>query len=180
MRPDVKPYRLHFGAVIICTLLLLTLLLAGCAATSTTVLDEEVVTNQKPMATYKSLIIEDFMLDRELITNSPEESMSVRERRYSQIPQILAVDIERYVNSRHTYNNVSRGGKPSSTTLVLKGKFTRIGRFRISIVASLHDGFSGNEVAYFRQTLWDVIDTTEAVNLLGRDIADFIDRIQYK
>jgi hypothetical protein len=44
----------------------------------------------------------------------------------------------------------------------------------------LYDGSNGHEVAYFRQTLWDVIDTTEAVSLLGRDIADFIDRIQYK
>lgn len=180
MRPKDRSYRFRSGTLLLCTLLFAALLLNGCAATSTTVLDEEVVTNQKPMATYKSLIIKDFELNRELISSSPEENMSERERRYSRFPTILAEDIERYVKSRHIYSSVTRSGQPTATTLVLKGKFTRVGRFRISIVASLHDGASGYEVAYFRQTLWDVIDTTEAVNLLGRDIADFIDRIQYK
>jgi hypothetical protein len=106
--------------------------------------------------------------------------MSERERRYTQIPTELAENIERYVKARHTYQNVSRNAQPSATSLVLKGKFTRVGRFRISIIAMLYDGSIGSEVAYFRQTLWDVLDTTGAVNLLGRDIADFIDRIQYK
>jgi hypothetical protein len=155
--------------------------LAGCATTSTTILDEEVVTNQKPMATYKSLIIDDFELKNELFTDTPDVRMNAREQRYAQIPSVLAENIERYVKARHTYPNVSRNAQPSSpTTLVLKGKFTRVGRFRISIVAKLFDGGNDHEVAYFRQTLWDVLDTTEAVNLLGRDIADFIDRIQYK
>lgn len=164
---------------LLCALTLLVLL-NGCAGTSTTILDEEVVTNQKPMATYKSLIIQDFELKNEIFTSSSEVQMNERERRYAQVPSVLAENIERYVKARHTYQNVSRSAQPSATALVLKGKFTRVGRFRISIIAMLYDGANGHEVAYFRQTLWDVIDTTEAVNLLGRDIADFIDRIQYK
>lgn len=164
---------------LLCALTLLVLL-TGCAGTATTILDEEVVTNQKPMATYKSLIIHDFELKNDIFTSSSEVQMNERERRYSQVPSVLAENIERYVKARHTYQNVSRSAQPSATALILKGKFTRIGRFRISIVAMLYDGANGHEVAYFRQTLWDVIDTTEAVNLLGRDIADFIDRIQYK
>lgn len=158
----------------------LLLLLMGCAGTSTTILDEEVVTNQKPMATYKSLIIHDFELKNELFSDTADVRLSERELRYSQIPAVLAENIERYVKARHTYQKVSRNTEPSATSLVLKGKFTRVGRFRISIVAMLYDGATDHEVAYVRQTLWDVLDTTEAVNLLGRDIADFIDRIQYK
>jgi hypothetical protein len=160
--------------------LLLSSLTAGCAATSTTVMDEEVVTNQKHMASYKSLIIRDFELKSELYTDVPDAKMSDRERRYSQIPSLLAENIERYVKARLTYLNVSRNGQPTATALVLKGRFTRVGRFRISIVGTLYDGASDQEVAYFRQTLWDVFDTTEAINLLSREVADFIDRIQYK
>ena len=155
-------------------------LTAGCAATSTTVMDEEVVTNQKHMASYKSLIIRDFELKSELYTDTAEAGMSSRERRYTQIPSLLAENIERYVKARQNYQHVSRNGQPTATTLVLKGRFTRVGRFRISIVGTLYDGASDQEVAYFRQTLWDVFDTTEAINLLSREVADFIDRIQYK
>jgi hypothetical protein len=160
--------------------LLLSALTVGCAATSTTVLDEEVVTNQKHMASYKSLIIRDFELKSELFTDAPEAKMSERERRYAQIPSQLAENIERYVKARQTYRVVSRSGQPTATTLVLKGRFTRVGRFRISIVGTLHDGASDQEVAFFRQTLWDVLDSTETINLLSREVADFIDRIQYK
>ena len=155
-------------------------ILTGCAGTSTTILDEEIVTNQKPMATYKSLVINDFELNNELFTDAIDVNLDERERRYVQIPVVLAESIDRYVRARHIYSKVSRNTQPSETSLVLKGKFTRVGRFRISIIATLNDGANGHEVAYFRQTLWDVLDTTEAVNLLGRDIADFIDRIQYK
>lgn len=161
-------------------LLLLTVLLAACAGTSTTIIDEEVVTNQKPMATYKSLIIQDFILKSELFTDTPDVRMNERERRYAHIPAVLAENIERYVKAHHIYENVSRNTQPTPSSLVLKGRFTRVGRFRISIVAMLYDGADGHEVAYFRQTLWDVLDSTEGVSLLGRDIADFIDRIQYK
>ena len=154
--------------------------MSGCAATSTTVVDEEVVTNQKPMATYKSLVINDFELKKELFSDVPEDKMTEREHRYTAMPTVLAEHIERYVKSRHLYNSITRNSVPQETSLVLKGKFTRVGRFRISITATLHDGSNDHEVAYFRQTLWDVLDTTEAVNLLGRDVADFIDRIQYK
>jgi hypothetical protein len=160
--------------------LLLSVLTVGCATTSTTILDEEVVTNQKHMASYKSLIIRDFELKSELYTDAPDAKMSDRERRYAQIPSQLAENIERYVKARQNYRDVSRDGQPTATTLVLKGRFIRVGRFRISIVGTLHDGASDQEVAFFRQTLWDVLDSTETINLLAREVADFIDRIQYK
>jgi hypothetical protein len=160
--------------------LFLAVMTAGCAATSTAVMDEEVVTNPKPMSSYKSLIITDFDLKRELYRDVGDGRMSDRELRYSRIPAEMSEGIERYVKSHRTYQNVSRNGAASASTLVLKGKFVRIGRFRISIVGTLHDGGNGQEVAYFRQTLWDIYDSTAAINLLSREVADFIDRIQYK
>lgn len=159
---------------------LLVSALAGCAATSATVMDEEVVTNQRPMSSFKSLIIRDFELKRELYSDVPDARMGSRERGYAQIPAQLAEHIQRHVRSRRIYQEVALDGAPSATTLVLKGRFTRMGRFRISLEAVLLDGGSGQEVAYFRQTLWDVFDTTEGVGRLGREVADFIDRIQYK
>jgi hypothetical protein len=163
------------------TVLLLVLgFLAACAATSTTIIEEEVVANQKPMYTYKSIVIRDFDLKRELYTDATEAGMSQRDRLYAKIPGELSEHIERYIMARRTYQNVSRNGQVTASTLVLKGRFTRLGRFRISVVVSLNDGANGQEVAYFRQTLWDVLDTTETINNLGREVADFINRIQYK
>jgi len=158
----------------------LLLLLSGCAASSTTIIDEEVVTNPKPMYTYKSLLIRDFELKRDLFSDAGSENMSSRERRYSLIPGELSGHIERYVRSRRTYQTISRDVKPDASTLVVTGRFTRMGRFKISAIVTLLDGATGQEVAYFRQTLWDVLDTTEAISSLGREVADFIDRIQYK
>jgi hypothetical protein len=155
-------------------------LFTGCAVSSTAVSDEEIVTNQKPMSTYTKLLLRDFELKRELYTSVPDARMGERERRYAQIPPQLTEQVQRYVKARRIYDSVSRDEALSTTTLVLQGKFTRMGRFRISIEALLLDGESGQEVAFFRQTLWDVLDTTEAVGLLGREIANFIDRIQYK
>jgi hypothetical protein len=160
--------------------LAVTALLVGCAATSTTILDEEVVTNQKHMSIYKSLIIQDFELKSELYSDTAEAGKSDRERGYAQFPSLLAENIERYVKARQTFRVVARTGPPTATTLVLKGRFTRVGRFRISIVGTLYDGASDQEVAFFRQTLWDVFDTTETISQLSRGVADFIDRIQYK
>lgn len=163
------------------TMLLLMTLLSGCAATSTTIMDEELVTNQKPMSSYKSLHIRKFELKRELFSDVPEAQMGSQERRYTQVPGQLADHIQRYVKARRIYDNVSQdAGTLSADSLVLTGKFTKMGRFRISLEAFLLDGVSGNEVAYFRQTLWDVFDTTEGIGRLGRDVAGFIDRIQYK
>lgn len=162
------------------TILLCAMFLAGCAVSSTTVLDEEVVTNQKPMSSYKSLVVREFELRRELFTDVPEARMDERDKRYSLIPGQLADQIARYVKSHRNYQIVSRHDIPATAPLILKGRFTRMGRFRISVEALLLDGTSGQEVAYFRQTLWDIIDTTGAVGQLGQEIADFIDRIQYK
>ena len=163
----------------LCTACLL-FVCAGCAASSTTIIEEEVVTNSRPMYSYTSLMIQDFVLKRELYTDASDDRLSQRELRYAKLPGELSEHIERYIRSHHTYKTISRDGKPDTATLLLTGKFTRLGRFKISVVASLRDGISGQEVAYFRQTLWDVLDTTDSISLLGRDIADFINRIQYK
>jgi hypothetical protein len=160
--------------------LFLFLALTACAPTSAIIIDDEVVTNPKPMYTYKSLIINDLELKRELYGDSGEADMGRREKRYASLPVELSDHIERFVTSRRTYRTVLRAGDILPTTLVLKGSFTRVGRFRISIIVRLVDGSSGQEVAHFRQTLWDVLDSTENVRELGREVAEFIDRIQYK
>lgn len=161
-------------------LVILALMISSCTATSTTIIDEEVVTNSKPMYTYKSLVIRDFELKGDVFASPETTDPNSRENRYARLPGELSGHIERYVKARRIYGDVSRDGQAGSSTLVVKGRFTRVGRFRISVVASLHDGATGQEVAYFRQTLWDVIDTTETISNLGREVADFIDRIQYK
>lgn len=153
---------------------------AGCAATSATIIEEEVVTNPKPMYNYTSLVIRDLELKRKLYSDAPENGMSQREKNYAKLPAELSEHIERYVKSHRTYKNISRDGKTDAATLVLTGRFTRVGRFKISVVVSLRDGLTGQEVALFRQTLWDVMDTTDSLSDLGREIADFINRIQYK
>ena len=169
--PEFLKIMVIFGAMLV---------LSACAATSSTVVDEEVVTNKQPMSTYKTLVIRNFELNRNLYTSVPEARMSTRERQYSRMPDELAEQIERYILSRHLYQDVTRDGPVTATTLVLKGRFTRLGRFRVSITATLHDGATGQEVAYFRQTLWDVFDTSQTLDKLAREVADFIDRIQYK
>ena len=165
--------------VVMLCLLAALVVLGGCAATSNAVTDEEIVTNQKPMSSYTSLLLRDFELKREFYSDG-DDRMGEREQRYARIPEQLTEQVLRYVKARRIYKNVSRTEKLSATTLILQGKFVRMGRFRISIEAVLLDGGTGQEVAYCRQTLWDVLDTTEAVGRLGREVADFIDRIQYK
>jgi outer membrane lipoprotein-sorting protein len=165
--------------LLLCAVCLL-LVCAGCAASSTTIIEEEVVTNAKPMYSYTSMVIQDFELTRELYPAALGDKLSPRDLRYIKLPGELSDHIERYIKSHHTYKTISRDGTPDAATLLLTGKFTRIGRFKISVVASLRDGATSQEVAYFRQTLWDVLDTTDSISLLGRDIADFINRIQYK
>lgn len=158
----------------------LLLVCAGCVASSTTVVEEEIVTNPRPMYSYTTLIIRDFELKRELYSDSPKSGMNKRELRYEKLPGELSEHIERYVKSHLIYKNITRGGKPDASTLVVTGKFIRLGRFKISVAVSLRDGVTGQEVAFFRQTLWDVLDTTDSFSDLGREIADFIYRIQYK
>ena len=165
--------------LLLCAVCLLCLS-AGCAASSTTIIEEEVVTNPKPMYSYTSLVIRDLELKRELYSDSTDPDMGQRELRYAKLPGELSEHIERYVKSRRTYKKISRNGKPDASTLLLTGEFKRLGRFKISTAISLRDGLSGQEVAYFRQTLWDVLDASESLSLLGREVANFIDRIQYK
>lgn len=174
--------RFLIGAIrfVIPLLLLFSLILAtGCATTSNAVTEEEIVTNQKPMVTYTSLLVRDFELKKELYSDG-DGRMDEREQRYSRVPEQLTDQILRYIRSLRIYQSVSRDEKLSPHTLILQGKFVRLGRFRISIEALLLDGGTNQEVAYFRQTLWDVLDTTEAIGRLGHEVADFIDRIQYK
>lgn len=181
----VKTLMLHNSGSFTRSLLLLCfgfllLVSAGCAASSTAIIEEEVVTNSKPMYSYTSLVIQDFELKRGLYTDSPDGGLGQRELRYEKLPGELSDHIERYVKSHRIYKYISRDGKPDAATLLLTGKFTRVGRFKISVTATLRDSVSGREVAYFRQTLWDVLDTTDSISLLGHEIANFIDRIQYK
>lgn len=158
----------------------LLLLSAGCAASSTTIIEEEVVTNHKPMYRYTSLVIQNFELKRELYSDAAGDGMSQRDLRYAKLPEELSGHIERYIKSRGIYKKISRDGKADAATLLLTGKFIRLGRFKISVAVSLRDSVSNQEVAYFRQTLWDVFDTTDSFSDLGREIAGFISRIQYK
>ena len=152
----------------------------GCAASSTTIVEEEAVTNPKPMYSYTSLVIQDLELKPEMYTDAPATEMSLRDLRYGKLPGELSDHIERNVKSRGIYRSISRSGKPDASTLLLTGKFIRLGRFKITIAVTLRDGVTGQEVASFRQTLWDVLDTTDSFRDLGREVADFIYRIQYK
>jgi hypothetical protein len=115
-----------------------------------------------------------------LYSDSKEAGTSQLDIRYAKLSGELSEHIERYVKSHRNYKQVSRDGKTDASTLVLTGKFIRLGRFKISVLVSLRDGATGQEVAYFRQTLWDVMDTTDSIGDLGREVADFINRIQYK
>ncbi len=158
-----------------------TLLVVGCAATTTTTLDEEVLVNQLPMASYHRLVVADFTLQRELFTDRPADRMTSRDRRYAALPQRLAESMQRYLCSYRIYREVTRGATTAGPrTLLLTGRFIRVGRFRLSVEGRLLDGATGREVVYFRQTLWDVLDTTDRIGELGREIASFIDRIQYR
>lgn len=168
------------GVLILLVFAGLLLASAGCAIYSTTIIDEEIVTNPKPMYSYTSLIIRDFELKQELYADSAATANSPRDLKYAKLPGELSKNIYRYVLSHHTYKNISYDGKPDASTLVLTGKFTRLGRFKISVAVSLRDGASNQEVAYFRQTLWDVMDAADSINGIAREVADFINRIQYK
>lgn len=132
------------------------------------------------MNSYKHLLVRDLELKPELYGTLQGAPPGERENRYGVVPGRLSEQIVRYVKASRNYGSVTRSGTPGPSTLVLGGQFTRMGRFRISIEATLRDGATGQEVAYFRQTLWDIVDTTEAVGRLAREVADFIDRIQYK
>lgn len=155
-------------------------ILSGCAASSAAIMDEERVTNTKPISRYHSLRINEFLLKNDLVTSSPPESANEREKRYLTMPQDVAATVERLVSDRQIFTTVSRTVVPDAKTLVLSGVFTRVSRFKVSVTSYLHDGVTGKEVAYFRLTLWDVYDTSKTISVLSKEISDFIDRIQYK
>src|SRR5665647_1644920 len=158
MRPD-RACQIRAALLVICCSLIL-LVSAGCVSSSTTIIEAESVSNPKPMYNYTSIIIQDFELNRGMYADVPEAGMSQRELRYAKLPGELAGNIERHIKSQSIYNKISRSGKADAATLLLTGKFTRIGRFKISVQVSLRDGVSGQEVASFHPTLWDVLDTT--------------------
>jgi hypothetical protein len=165
--------------LMLCCLSLL-LVCAGCAASSTTRIEEEVVTNPKPMYNYTKLLIQDMELKRELYSDASDAGRSQRDLRYERLPGELSGHIERFVTSRKVFKKISRDGKPDAATLVLSGRFVRLGRFKITVVVNLRDGATGQDVAVFRETLWDVMNTTDSFSDLGREVADFLYRIQYK
>ena len=74
--------------VVMLCLLAALVVLGGCAATSNAVTDEEIVTNQKPMSSYTSLLLRDFELKREFYSDG-DDRMGEREQRYARIPEQL-------------------------------------------------------------------------------------------
>lgn len=154
--------------------------LSGCAVSSAAIMDEERVINTKPISHYRSLRINEFLLKRDLVTSTASESTNEREIRYLAMPQEIAAAVERLVSERHIFDAVSRTIVPDAKSLVLTGEFTRVSRFKVSVASRLHDGGTGAEVAFFRLTLWDVYDTSQAISMLSKEVSDFIDRIQYK
>ena len=158
----------------------LMLVCGGCAASSTTKIEEEVVTNPKPMYTYTKLLIHDLELKRELYSDVSDAGAEARDLRYAKLPGELSGHIERFVASHKMFKTISRDGAPDAATLVLSGKFIRLGRFKITVVVNLRDGATGQDVAACRETLWDVMNTTDSFGDLGREVADFLYRIQYK
>lgn len=178
MLPDLIS---KYGSVLSLLLLILQLaVISGCAASSAAIIDQEQIHNLKPMASYKSLQIQQFVLQRELVTSSTDDQTGERQRRYLSMPEAIAAEIEKLVSARQIFGAVSRDINVASTTLILKGEFTRISRFRVSLVGKLYDGASNSEIARFHLNLWDVYDTSQTIILIAKETADFIDRIQYK
>lgn len=168
---------------ILCLVLLLFSLAiqSGCAVSSAAIMDEEQVFNTKPIAHYKGLKIEDFRLKRELVTSSDDSSISQREKRYLSMPSEIAAKTEPLVSARHIFPIVSRTMEASKEMLILAGEFTRISRFKVALNGHiLEGGSSGKEIAKFKLTLWDIYDTSKVIELISKETADFIDRIQYK
>ena len=115
-----------------------------------------------------------------MYSDASDGGLEPRDLRYVKLPEELSGHIEHFVASRKMFKKISRDGKPDAETLVLTGKFIRLGRFKITVVVNLRDGATGQEVAVFRETLWDVMNTTDSFSDLGREVADFLYRIQYK
>ena len=152
---------------------------AGCAKTSSVVIEEEIATGLKPMTAYTALQVRDFELKKELYINE-DDSTDDLERRYADVVERLSRQIVDDSRLRRTFQNVSRDTAISPGALVLKGRFVRTGRFRISVEAMLSDSETHREVAYFRQTLWDVKNAADGIDSLAREIVNSINRIQRK
>lgn len=175
-----SPRELRIRRLLVLCGISLLLVSAGCAASSTTRIEEEVVTNPKPMYSYTKLLIQDLELKRELYSDASDAGSEPGNLRYAKLPEELSGHIARFVASHGMFKKISRNGTPDAATLVLSGKFVRLGRFKITIVVNLRDGATGQDVAAFRETLWDVMNTTDSFSDLGREVADFLYRIQYK
>lgn len=175
-----KRYSVYSCFFVLLILIVLLQMLSGCAASSAAIMDEERVFNTIPIANYKALKIQEFELKREMVMPSSNSVIDERESRYLDMPREIAATVERLVAARQIFSTVSRTIEPKEHCIVLKGAFTRISRFRVSLTAKLYDGGNGKEIAFFKLTLWDVYDTSKTIELLSRETADFIDRIQYK
>ena len=138
----------------------------------------EKVKNKKPMYSYTSLIVRDFGISQ--INTLSDQVGSARYQQIRNMPEQLSALLVRDIAAHRIYMNVSREGTPNGATVLLTGTFQRVGRFKISVEASLRDGVTGEEIAQFRQTLWDVLDTNASFATLSRELAEFIDRIQFK
>ena len=148
----------------------------GCAKTSSVVIEEEVITLLKPMSAYTSLQVRDFEVKKELYI-AEDDGTGELERRYADVAERLSVQIVSSAKLRRIFQSISRDETLSSGTLILQGRFVRTGRFRVSIEAILSDAETNREVAYFRQTLWDVKNAADAIDSLAREIVNSINRI---
>lgn len=168
MRPELLRLPL------ICAVLLILFATAGCAPSSNIVIDAESVTNQSRFDSYRHFVVRDFAL--------PVDGQSGREPRYTELPQKLSVSIERAMKGRRLFSQVSRSNADNRGigVMILSGNFVRLGRFRVTVEGRLTDAFTGSELAYFQHTLWDVLDSSDSIDELGREIVTFIDRIHYR
>ena len=160
----------------------LLLFVSGCAPSSNVVVDDELIVNQRRLDSYRRLVVTTFQMQKGLYTDQQTEKPGSREARYAEMPQKLAGAIERELRERKLFPEILRSvpERVGSETLILAGRFTRIGRFRVSVEASLVDASTGREQASFKHTLWDVLDTNDSIGDLGEEIATYLDRIHYR
>ena len=171
---------LRLSGILLCLLLLF--FVSGCAPSSNIVVDDELIVNQRRFDSYKRLVVMPFQLQTGLYSDQQAEKPGSREARYAEMPQKLANSIEHSLRERKLFREVLRSlpEKAGGDTLILAGKFTRIGRFRVSVETSLVDASTGREQASFKHTLWDVLDTSDTIGDLGEEIATYLDRIHYR
>jgi hypothetical protein len=163
-------------------LVILLFVVAGCAPSSNIVIDAESITNQSRFDSYRHFVVRQFTLPAEFQSGGATDKISGRELRYTELPQKLSTSIERSMKGRRLFQQVSRSDADykGGGVMILSGSFIRVGRFKITVEGRLNDAATGSELAYFQHTLWDVFDTTDSIDDLGKEIVTFIDRIHYR